>query len=139
MTECVFPQASCVPWRRQCPRGWPRLLPRAEALSEAVNAAQARLFATLWTIQSMEFSRPGYWSGEPCPSPGDLPNPGIEPRSPASQADSLPAEPPGKQKRWTLANACAHLAPLPSSLRACEGPLLVKMTHVATWAQGTSW
>ena len=42
----------------------------------------------------MEFSRPEYWSGSP--SPGDLPNPGIEPRSPALQADSLPTEPQGK-------------------------------------------
>ena len=41
-------------------------------------------------IQSMEFSRPEYWSGQPFPSPGDLPNPGIKPRSPALQADSLP-------------------------------------------------
>ena len=41
----------------------------------------------------MEFSRPEYWSGWPFPSPGDLPSPGIEPRSPALQADSLPAEP----------------------------------------------
>ena len=44
---------------------------------------------------SMEFSRPGCWSGSPFPSPGDLPNPGIEPRSPALQVNSLPAEPPG--------------------------------------------
>ena len=44
----------------------------------------------------MEFFRPEYWSGEPFPSPGDLPNPGIEPKSPALQVDSLPAEPPGK-------------------------------------------
>ena len=41
---------------------------------------------------SMEFSRPEYWSGLPFPSPGDLPNPGIEARSPTLQADSLPAE-----------------------------------------------
>ena len=47
-------------------------------------------------MQSMEFSRPEYWSGYPFPSPGDLPKPGIEPRSPTLQADSLPAEPPGK-------------------------------------------
>ena len=40
----------------------------------------------------MEFSRPENWSGSPFPSPGDLPNPGMEPRSPALQADSLPAE-----------------------------------------------
>ena len=46
----------------------------------------------------MEFSRPEYWSGQPFPSPGDLPNPGIEPRFPTLQADSLPAESPGKPK-----------------------------------------
>ena len=45
---------------------------------------------------SMEFSRPEYWSGYPFPSPGDLPNPGIKLGSPALQADSLPAELPGK-------------------------------------------
>ena len=44
----------------------------------------------------MECSRPEYWSGETFPSPEDLPNPGIEPRSPTLQADSLPAEPQGK-------------------------------------------
>ena len=45
---------------------------------------------------SMEFSRPECWSEQPFPSPGDLPNQGIKPRFPALQADSLPAEPPGK-------------------------------------------
>ena len=45
---------------------------------------------------SMEFSRQEYWNVLPCPPPGDLPNPGIEPSSPTSQAHSLPAEPPGK-------------------------------------------
>ena len=42
------------------------------------------------------WTSPEYWSGQPFPSPGDLPNPEIEPRSPALQADSLPAEPHGK-------------------------------------------
>ena len=46
----------------------------------------------------MEFSRPEYWNGYPFPSPRYLPNPGIEHRSPTLQADSLPAEPPGKPK-----------------------------------------
>ena len=46
----------------------------------------------------MEFSRPEYWSGWPFPSPGDLSNPGIIPKSPTLQADSLPAEPQGKPK-----------------------------------------
>ena len=45
---------------------------------------------------SMGFSRREQWSGLPFPSPGDLPKPGTEPRSPALQADSLPPEPPGK-------------------------------------------
>ena len=44
----------------------------------------------------MGFSRQDYWSELPFPSPGDLPNPGIEPRSPILQVDSLLAEPPGK-------------------------------------------
>ena len=52
------------------------------------------LFATLWTIAwqaplPMAFSRQEHWSGLPCPPPGDLPDPGIEPRSPALQVDSL--------------------------------------------------
>ena len=44
----------------------------------------------------MGFSRQEYWSGLPFPSPGDLPDPGIEPGSPTLQADALPSEPPGK-------------------------------------------
>ena len=57
--------------------------------------------ATLWTITHqvplfMEFPRQEYWNGLPFPSPGDLPDLGIEPGSPTLQADSLPSEPPGK-------------------------------------------
>ena len=48
------------------------------------------------TPLSMGFSRQEYWSVLPCPPPGDLPNPGIEPRSLALQAGSLLSEPPGK-------------------------------------------
>ena len=47
---------------------------------------------------SMGFFRQEYWSGLPFPSPGDLPNPGIKPRSPALPADALTSEPPGKPK-----------------------------------------
>ena len=47
-----------------------------------------------------EFSRQEYWSGLPFPSPGDLPNTGIKPGSPALQADALPSEPPGKTIYW---------------------------------------
>ena len=64
---------------------------------ERVKVAQSCLtLCNPWTLQSMEFSRPESWSGQPFPSPGDLPNPGIEPQSLALQADSLPAEPQGK-------------------------------------------
>ena len=49
-------------------------------------------------LQSMKLSRPEYWSSQPFPSPGDLPNPGTEPRSPTLQVDSLPVELPGKPK-----------------------------------------
>ena len=48
------------------------------------------------TLSSMEFSKQKYWSGLPFPSPGDLPDPEIKPRSPALQADSLLSEPQGK-------------------------------------------
>ena len=61
-----------------------------------------RLFVTPWTIAyqappSMGFSRQECWSGLPFPSPGDLPDPGIDPGSPALEADALTSEPPGKQ------------------------------------------
>ena len=56
------------------------------------------------TIQSLEFSRPEYWSGKPFPSPADFPNPGIESRSPTLQADSLLSGPPGKPKNAGMSN-----------------------------------
>ena len=67
---------------------------------EAKSLSRVRLFATLRTVahqapRSMGFSRQEYWSGLPFPPPGDLPNPGIEPRSPAFQAEALTSEPPG--------------------------------------------
>ena len=49
-------------------------------------------------LYPLGFSRQEYWSGLPCPPPVDLPNPGIKPKSPSLQVDSLPAEPPGKPK-----------------------------------------
>ena len=63
----------------------------------------SHVFGTPWTVAhqappSMWFSRQEYWSGLPFPSPGDLPDPGIEPMSPTLQADALTSEPPGKSK-----------------------------------------
>ena len=75
----------------------------------------------------MGFSRQEYWMGWPFPSPGHLPNPRIEPGSPALQADSLPSKPPGKPKhsqgnsiikalRQTVRRQLMHLAPEGNSL-----------------------
>ena len=70
---------------------------------DSVLVSVARSCPTLvtpWTVAhqaplSMGFSRQVYWSGVPFPSPGELPDPGIKPRSPALQEDSLPSEPLG--------------------------------------------
>ena len=61
----------------------------------------AQTLVTPWTVVrqaplSTGFSRQEYWDGLPCPSPGDLPHPGTEPKSSALEADSLLSEPPGK-------------------------------------------
>ena len=59
----------------------------------------------------MELSRPEYWSGQPFPSPGDLPNPGIKPRFPALQVDSLPAELPGKPTTKVFLKVLSSVGP----------------------------
>ena len=73
------------------------------------SLSRVQLFVTPWTVahqapQSVKFSRQEYWSELPFPSPGDLSNPGIKPRSSAWQADSSPSEPPEKTcslKSWS--------------------------------------
>ena len=69
--------------------------------SEVKLLSHVQLFVIPLTLAyeappSMEFSRQEYWNGLPFPSPGDLPHPGIKPRSPTEQVDSLLAEPQGK-------------------------------------------
>ena len=71
-------------------------------ISEVKSLSRVQLFATPWSVAhqappSMEFSRQEEWSGLSFPSPGDLPDPGIEPRSPALLADTLPSVPPGNR------------------------------------------
>ena len=71
---------------------------------EMATHSSTLAWETPWTVAyqaspSMGFFRQEYWSELPFPSPGDLPDPGIEPRSPALQADALPSEPPGKLTR----------------------------------------
>ena len=77
------------------------------------SLSRFQLFVTLWTVVyqaplSMRFSRQEYWSGLPFPSPGDLPDPGIKPGSPALESDALTSEPPGcfqsmfKKNPWKI-------------------------------------
>ena len=71
------------------------------------SLSHVRLFVTSWTAAhqaplSMGFSRQGYWSGLPFPSPGDLPDPGFKPGCPILQADVLLSEPPRKPKEADL-------------------------------------
>ena len=101
---------------------FPISLPRLEKVKELLSCVQ--FFATPWTTAcqgplSMEFSRQEYWSGLLFPSPGDLSNPGTEPRSPALQADSLLFEPPGKP------------LPLPGSLYSLRHTIL-KLSQLIT-------
>ena len=94
--------------------------------SEVKLLSRAWFFATPWTVTyqsplSMGFSRQEYWSGLPFPSPGDLADPGIEPGSPAFQADALTSELPGKPPKdynlffsvipgvWQRGKASIHL------------------------------
>ena len=109
----------CSPWgRKETDRTW-RLnnyntVKRSNVpsdstttLREGGGGAAAKSCPTLVTPRTvacqaplpMGFSRQEYWSGLPFPSPGDRPDPGIEPRSPALQADSLPTELQGKPQR----------------------------------------
>ena len=79
------------------------------------SLSHVQLFGTPWTVAyqappSMRFSRQEHWSGLPLPSPGDLPNPGIESGSPIVQADALPSKPPGKSEyiMWNAGLDEAH-------------------------------
>ena len=106
----LWPSSKLSGWQVAACRGAAPLAADSQKSSSEVACSGAeevkllspvRLFVTPWTVAyqaslSMGFSRQEYWSGLPWPSPGDLPDPGIEPESPALQADALPSEPPGK-------------------------------------------
>ena len=88
-----------------------------EGRKEGKSLSHVRLFAILWTVAHqapppMGFSSQEYWSGLPFPSPGDLPNPGIKPESPALQADALPSQPPGKPPSSICVQKCFFEYPL---------------------------
>ena len=102
------------------------------------SLSRVRLVTTPWTVAfqaplSMGFSRQEYWSGLPFPLPGELPDPGIEPGSPALEANALTSEPPGKPlllrlllNRFSHVRLCAapetaaHQAPLSLGLSRQE-------------------
>ena len=80
----------------QLVKNLPAMWEKVKVKVKMKSLSHVRLFATLWTVfhqapPSTGFSRQEYWSGLPFPSPGNLPDPGIEPRSPALQADALPS------------------------------------------------
>ena len=84
----------------------------------------------------MKFSRPEYWRGQPFPSPGDLPSQGIESRSPALQADSLPAESPGKPKSESVKVKLlsrVRLFVTPWAV-ACQAPLSMGFSRKEYWS-----
>ena len=98
--------------------------------------SHAWLFATPWTVApqallSMGFSRQEYWSGVPFPSPGDLPDPGIEPRSPALEADTLTSEPPGKR--------CANGKCIQKGRRVSWAPKPVTVQHELSQSPVFMW
>ena len=99
-------------------------------MCEVKSLSRVRLFVTPWTVArqaplSMEFSRQKYWSRLPLPPPGDLPDPGIEPRSPALQADALSSEPPGKPHILYQFSAVQLLSPVCNPMD-CSMPLYIK-------------
>ena len=75
-----------------------------ESVSCSVMSDSLPTHGPAWAPLSMEFSREEYWNGSPFPSPGDLPNPGIKPRSPALQADTLLSEPPNDSLQWKVSD-----------------------------------
>ena len=98
----ILPRTISVP-PYQCQTSRPTIYFSFSHLLLCLVAKSCPTLVILWTVAfqaplSMEFSRQEYWSGLQFPSSGYIPNPGIEPRSPALQADSLPAEPPEKPK-----------------------------------------
>ena len=110
-----------------------------------VSLSRVQLFATPWTVArqaplSMGFSKQEYWSGLPFPSPGDLPDPGIKPRSPALQADDLPSELRGKPrmavvriKKLSVDEDVEKLCPCALPIGLCSGAASVEKQLGSSW------
>ena len=105
----------------------------------SVSHSVVSLFATPWTVacqgpSSMEFPRQEFWSGFPFPSPGYLPDPGIEPGCPTLQADALSSEPPGKPP-WRIR------VPIPPSRDSLKGKCSRNQAQSLTglWPSTPAW
>ena len=87
----------------------------------------------------MNYSLPGYWSGLPFPSPGDLPDPGIEPRSPELQVAALPSEPPGKQSHQLRSNKKLKFWPSVAGFSLWSTTLTVQYNVKVHSRQNRAW
>ena len=109
--------------------------------SESENHLVMSKSVTPWTVAwqaplSKGFSRQEYWSGLPFPSPGDLPNPGVDPGSPALQTDFLSSEPPGTPSvKYWASNVPVGVNSLHFSLYTCVGHVLL----LGPGIEGDSW
>ena len=108
-----------------------------DRLKERIRSVMSNSSVIPWTVAyqappSMEFSRQEYWSGLPFSSPGELPNPGLEPGSPALRADALPSEPPGISYTYRLGGPLFKETPcIPSAFTSkailCPAQLATKV------------
>ena len=103
---------------------------------------RVQLFVTPWTVAhqaplSMGFCRQEYWGGFPCPPPGDLPNLGIEPQSPAWQADSLPLALSGKPFNWAacMLNCFSYVNSVIPGITAHQAPLPKGFSRQEYWSR----
>ena len=106
--------------------------------------SRVQLFGTPWTVAhrappSMGFSRQEYCSGLPFPSPGDLPDPGIEPRSPALEADTLTSEPPGKPPLEAVLVGINYLVFRKELIIEGSLPIPPYTQHHLLWMQTSLW
>ena len=103
------------------------------------HSVMSQLFVTPWTVAClapvfMEFSMEEYWSGLPFPSPGDLPDSGIEPRSPALQADSLMFEPPVQFSHSVVSDSLRPHGLQPARL-PCPSPTPGACSNSCPWSR----
>ena len=121
--------------------GWVASLTQLPEVSKCYLLSRFLFFATLWTVAHqvplcMEFSRQEHWSELPLPPPWDFPNPGVEPWSPALQADSLPSELPQlseSESESEVAQSCPTLFATPRTV-AHQAPPSVGFSRQEYWS-----